>query len=48
MNIGLVVNSLLEKQFPVFLGEVIKWTVDAIENTEYTDYYFPNGMPIRG
>ena len=43
----MMVKHLRERQFPVFPEEVIKWTADAIENTEYADY-FPNGIPTRG
>ncbi len=42
-----MVKHLRENQFPVFPEEVTKWTANAIENTEYADY-FSNGIPTRG
>ena len=42
-----LVKHLREQSFPVFREDVLKWAEEAIEGTDYAQY-FKNGKPTRG
>ncbi len=42
-----LVKHLSENNFPVFREDILKWAEEAIEGTDYAQY-FKNGKPTRG
>lgn len=46
-EIANMVKHLREHHFPMFTEDVLKWTEEAIEETEYAKF-FPDGKPSKG
>jgi hypothetical protein len=42
-----MVKHLMEQHKTVFPGDVLKWALEAIEETDYAEF-FPDGKPTRG